>query len=120
MSNKLEKIKYLHFEKNMSVIDISKELSISRQCVYKYLKKLKEYKEEINNRKEDIKSKENKILDMFYNEHKKIKDIAEIQNVSMAEITRIIKKDERYQIEKNNRKKLIIAEINITKKINTF
>ncbi|MCI9245646.1 MAG: hypothetical protein HFJ30_00620 [Clostridia bacterium] len=48
-------------------------------------------------------SKEN-IIDLFFNEHLKIKEIAEKENVSSAYITKVIKQDNRYNKEKEKRK----------------
>lgn len=44
------------------------------------------------------------IIDLFYIEHLKVKEIAEIVNTSSAYITKIIKQDERYSEEKEYRK----------------
>lgn len=46
-----------------------------------------------------------KIIDLFYIQHLKIKDIAETLNISSAYITKIIKQDSRYIEEKELRKK---------------
>lgn len=48
-------------------------------------------------------SKEN-IIDLFYNEHLKVNEIAKKENVSSAYITKVIKQDIRYNHEKANRK----------------
>ena len=48
-------------------------------------------------------SKEN-IIDLFYNEHLKVNEIAKKENVSSAYITKVIKQDIRYNHEKVNRK----------------
>lgn len=48
-------------------------------------------------------SKEN-IIDLFYNEHLKVNEIAKKENVSSAYITKVIKQDIRYNQEKANRK----------------
>lgn len=48
-------------------------------------------------------SKEN-IVDLFYNKHLKVKEIAEIENTSSAYITKVIKQDDRYIQEKEYRK----------------
>ena len=45
-----------------------------------------------------------KILNLFYIEHLKVKEIAENTNVSSAYITKVIKKDTRYKKEKEFRK----------------
>lgn len=45
-----------------------------------------------------------KIIDLFYIQHLKVKDIAETLNLSSAYITKIIKQDNRYVQEKNFRK----------------
>ncbi len=49
-------------------------------------------------------SKEN-IINLFYNEHLKTKEIAEKLHVSSSYVTKIIKQDDRYIQEKNFRKK---------------
>ena len=46
------------------------------------------------------------IITLFYIEHFKVKEIADIENVSSAYITKIIKQDSRYQKEKEYRKSL--------------
>ncbi len=48
-------------------------------------------------------SKEN-IINLFYNEHLKIKEIAQKENTSSAYITKVIKQDARYSQEKENRR----------------
>lgn len=49
-------------------------------------------------------SKEN-IVDLFYSEHLSVKDIALKLNVSSPYITKVIKQDERYTKEKEDRRK---------------
>lgn len=46
-----------------------------------------------------------KIIDLFYIQHLKVKDIAETLNISSAYITKVIKQDVRYIEEKGLRKK---------------
>ena len=46
------------------------------------------------------------IIDLFYIEHLKVKEIAENVNLSSAYITKIIKQDARYNSEKLYRKNL--------------
>lgn len=50
-----------------------------------------------------VKKKES-IINLFYDKHLKVKDISRIINVDCSYITRIIKSDDRYLDEKNNRK----------------
>lgn len=45
-----------------------------------------------------------KIIDLYYTKHLKVKDISEILAIDSSYITRIIKKDERYELEKDSRK----------------
>ena len=47
--------------------------------------------------------KEN-IINLFYIEHLKVKEIAQKENISSAYVTKVIKKDERYLKEKEYRK----------------
>lgn len=47
-----------------------------------------------------------KIIELFYIEHLKVKEISEIVNTSSAYITKIIKQDARYLQEKENRKNI--------------
>ena len=49
-------------------------------------------------------SKEN-IINLFYNEHLKVKKIAEQLDISSSYITKVIKQDSRYMQEKDFRKK---------------
>lgn len=51
-----------------------------------------------------MENKKNKIIEMFFNNHLLVKEIAESINVSSAYITKIIKNDERYTKEKEYRK----------------
>ncbi len=44
------------------------------------------------------------ILNMFYAEHKKQKEIAEILGISQQYVSKIIKQDDRYAVEKETRK----------------
>ncbi len=46
------------------------------------------------------------IINLFYIEHLKVKEIAERENISSAYITKVIKKDNRYIQEKQYRKTL--------------
>lgn len=62
-------------------------------------------------------SKEN-ILNLFYIEHLKVKEISEIVNTSSAYITKVIKQDERYTNEKVYRKSVSKEKRKIAK--NTF
>lgn len=47
-----------------------------------------------------------KIIELFYIEHLKVKEISEIVSTSSAYITKIIKQDARYLQEKENRKNI--------------
>lgn len=49
-------------------------------------------------------NKKETIINLYYIEHLKVKEIANILNVDSSYITRIIKNDNRYLEEKNNRK----------------
>ena len=49
-------------------------------------------------------SNKDKIIQMYYNEHLRPTDISKVLNVDNGYITRIIKQDERYQTEKEQRK----------------
>ena len=49
-------------------------------------------------------SKKETIINLFFTEHLKVKDIADNIDVDSSYITRIIKSDKRYLEEKNNRK----------------
>ena len=51
-------------------------------------------------------SKKDKILQMYFEEHKKQKVIADIVGVKQSYVSQIIKKDERYLKEKENRHKI--------------
>lgn len=62
-------------------------------------------------------SKEN-ILNLFYIEHLKVKEISEIVNTSSAYIRKVIKQDERYGNEKEYRKSVSKEKRKIAK--NTF
>lgn len=50
-----------------------------------------------------MESLKEQIIKYFFNEHLKVKDIAEIMNVSSSYVTRIIKQDKRYSEEKEYR-----------------
>lgn len=49
-------------------------------------------------------SNKDKIIQMYYNEHLRPTDISKALNIDNGYITRIIKQDERYQTEKEQRK----------------
>ena len=53
-----------------------------------------------------MKNQKEIIIDLFYIEHLKVKEIAENVNLSSAYITKIIKQDTRYNTEKLDRKNL--------------
>ena len=50
--------------------------------------------------------KKEQILDLYFNKHLKQTEIAETVNASQQYISKIIKKDERYENEKNSRKSI--------------
>ncbi len=50
--------------------------------------------------------KKTKIIFLYYEEHLKVKEIAELENVDSSYISRIIKRDDRYIVEKQNRKNI--------------
>ena len=50
--------------------------------------------------------KKEQILDLYYNEHLKQAEIAEISNASQQYISKIIKKDKRYEDERSSRKSI--------------
>ena len=50
-----------------------------------------------------MESSKEQIIKYFFNEHLKVKDIAERMNVSSSYVTRIIKQDKRYSEEKEYR-----------------
>ena len=50
--------------------------------------------------------KKEQILDLYFNKHLKQTEIAETVNASQQYISKIIKKDERYEDEKNSRKSI--------------
>ena len=47
-----------------------------------------------------------KIIELYYEQHLKVKDIEEYLKISSAYVSKIIKQDTRYDIEKNKRKEL--------------
>lgn len=49
-------------------------------------------------------TQKDKIINLFYIEHLKVKEIAEITNVTSAYVTKVIKTDARYKEEKSFRK----------------
>ena len=51
-----------------------------------------------------METQKDKILNLFYIEHLKVKEIAESTNVTSAYVTKVIKTDSRYKEEKNFRK----------------
>jgi len=51
-------------------------------------------------------NKKEQILDLYYNEHLKQAEIAEIANASQQYISKIIKKDKRYEDERSSRKSI--------------
>ena len=50
--------------------------------------------------------KKEQILDLYFNKHLKQKQIAETLTCTQQYVSKIIKKDERYQTEKNSRKSI--------------
>ncbi|MBQ7411193.1 MAG: hypothetical protein IJW20_07425 [Clostridia bacterium] len=59
-----------------------------------------------------------KIINLFYDNHLKVKDISMILNIDKSYISRIIKKDERYLNEKESRKQVSkIRHLETTKRI---
>lgn len=47
-----------------------------------------------------------KIIELYYIKHLKVKEISETLNINSSYITRIIQKDSRYETEKANRKRI--------------
>ena len=62
-----------------------------------------------------MKNQKEIIIDLFYIEHLKVKEIAENVNLSSSYITKIIKQDTRYNTEKLDRKNLSTQKRKIDK-----
>lgn len=59
-----------------------------------------------------------KIINLFYDKHLKVKEISKILNIDKSYISRIIKKDDRYLNEKERRKQVSkIRHLETTKRI---
>lgn len=58
-------------------------------------------------------SNKDNIIQMYYNEHLRPTDISKALNIDNAYITRIIKQDERYQMEKEQRNPKIQLFLNL-------
>lgn len=56
-------------------------------------------------------SNKDKIIQMYYNEHLRPTDISKALNIDNGYITRIIKQDERYELEKEQENNLINKRI---------
>lgn len=102
-------IKELYIHKNMSTKDIIKseigmKYKLTTKIVYKVLSQISEYKNSQLDRKESSLSKQNEILELFFDKKKKTKEISVIMDVTEAFITKVIKSDKRYENEKNQRK----------------
>ena len=98
----------MYFNKHISVKDIADKVLKSRTAIYKIIKldsryeDTKKIKEEQKN--ELVKEKQELVKKLFFDEHKKVCDIAKDLSVSNSLITKIIKNDSKYENERNRRK----------------
>lgn len=98
----------MYFNRTLSVQDIANKFSKSRAAVYKIIKSDSRY-ENTKKIKEEQKNKlvkENKALvkKLFFDEHKKVCEVARDLDISNTMVTKIIKSDNRYENEKSMRK----------------
>lgn len=98
----------MYFEDGKKLQEIALIMKSTKQNIYGYVKKDSRYLKEAARRKEEkalefIKKSE-EIKKLYYENHKKVFEIAKKVNFSNSAITYVIKKDKRYKIEKEKRK----------------
>ncbi|PJI06592.1 MULTISPECIES: hypothetical protein [Clostridium] len=98
----------MYFNKNIPVQDIANKFSKSRAAIYKIVKADIRYEETKNFREQKknelVKENQNLVKKLFFDEHKKVCEIARDLNISNTLVTKIIKSDNRYENEKSRRK----------------
>lgn len=98
----------MYFDEGKNIQDIATELKTIKQNIYGYIKRDPRYLKEAARRKEakssEIIKNSDEIIKLYYEEHKRVCEIAETVNLSDATVTNVIKKDKRYKDEKQKRK----------------
>ncbi|WP_079428873.1 hypothetical protein [Clostridium oryzae] len=94
----------MFINKGMTCKEIAEELHVTVQEINKLLNLTKEYKDYCLRKKSKTEKIKNDILNLYFIEKLKIKAIADINNVSAAYVSKIIKLDSRYEQEKHRRK----------------
>lgn len=98
----------MYFEDGKKLQEIALIVKSTKQNIYGCVKKDPRYLEEAARRKEEksleVIKKSEKIKKLYYEEHKKVFEIANKVNLSNSTVTYVIKKDKRYKLEKENRK----------------
>lgn len=98
----------MYFDEGKSIHYIASEMNTIKQNIYGYIKRDPRYSNEAARRKEEKSSEiiknSDKIVKLYYEDHKKVCKIAETVNLSDATVTNVIKKDKRYKAEKQKRK----------------
>lgn len=98
----------MYFEDGKMLQEIALIMKSTKQNIYGYIKKDPRYLKEAARRKKEkyleaIKKSE-KIKELYYENHRKVFKIAREVNLSNSSVTYVIKKDKRYNLEKENRK----------------
>lgn len=98
----------MYFEDGKKLQEIALIMKSTKQNIYGYVKKDSRYLKEAARRKKEkcleVIKKSEKIKKLYYENHKKVVEIANEVNFSNSTVTYVIKKDKRYKLEKENRK----------------
>lgn len=99
----------MYFDEGKTIQEIAALMKSTKQNIYEHIKRDARYEKEAARRKvektlETLK-KSQEIIRLYYENHKKVFEIAKEVKLSNSTITYIIKKDVRYKLEKEKRKK---------------
>lgn len=99
----------MYFNEGKKIQEIAILMKSSKQNIYKYIKSDPRYLKEAAERREkkslEVLKKSEKIIKLYYEQHKKVCEIAKEVTLSNSAVTYVIKKDNRYKFEKDKRKK---------------
>lgn len=99
----------MYFGEGKTIQEIAALMKSTKQNIYEYIKRDARYENEAARRKAakalEVFKMSQKIIRLYYENHKKAFEIAKEVKLSNSTITYIIKKDVRYKLEKEKRKK---------------
>lgn len=99
----------MYFSEGKTLKEIAVLMKSTKQNIYEHIKKDDRYNKEAARRKLEksleVLKMSQEIIRLYYENHKKVLEIAKEVQLSNSSITYVIKKDNRYKVEKERRKK---------------